>query len=169
MDSVIQFEKAVALREEGKITEAEEILDTIRNYNKLDCESTMKLDRWLRQFSANPIPASYGIPAIADVSELSSQVDSHHSLIEALENGLPSSPEERNSQDRARALLAAALQYHPRERRPAWWKLFELIKAELSELELGWGGSPVIGGSPQGVSSKIDSSHVIKIVTRNLV
>jgi hypothetical protein len=47
----------------------------------------------------------------------------------------------------------------------------DLLKvwAELSKLEPGWGGSPVIGGSPQGVSSKINPDDVIKVVKRNLI
>jgi len=50
-DSVIQFERSVALRQEGKIEQADAILKSIRDYNELDCESTWKLDRWLRRFT----------------------------------------------------------------------------------------------------------------------
>ena len=47
----------------------------------------------------------------------------------------------------------------------------DLLKvwAELSKIEHGWGGSPVIGGSPQGVSSKLTPDDVIKVVKRNLI
>lgn len=39
---------------------------------------------------------------------------------------------------------------------------------ELNELEEGWGGSPTIGGSPQGVSSKLDLDKVVNIVSRHI-
>ncbi len=40
--------------------------------------------------------------------------------------------------------------------------------AELSELELGWGGSPTIGGSPQGVSSTLTLEQVTEVVQHHL-
>jgi hypothetical protein len=40
--------------------------------------------------------------------------------------------------------------------------------AELKELEPGWGGRGDIGGSPQGVSSKLSSEQVIAIVAKHL-
>ena len=40
--------------------------------------------------------------------------------------------------------------------------------AELTTLEAGWGGSPTIGGSPQGVSSKLTIDQVVEVVARHL-
>lgn len=40
--------------------------------------------------------------------------------------------------------------------------------AELATLEAGWGGSPVIGGSPQGVSSALTIDQVVEVVTKHL-
>ncbi|MBI2175527.1 MAG: hypothetical protein HYU35_02235 [Parcubacteria group bacterium] len=40
--------------------------------------------------------------------------------------------------------------------------------AELAVLEPGWGGSPTIGGSPQGVSSTLTTDKVVEVVARNL-
>lgn len=137
MDSVIQFERAVALRSESRHDEAEQILAEIRSYNRLDCESTMKLDDWLRS-----IMPSGGQPSrdpIVDPDDASTVVDPHAPLVQALEAGLPADPTERTPHQQARALLAGALQFHPRERRPAWWQLFELIKAELDELSVASG------------------------------
>ena len=42
------------------------------------------------------------------------------------------------------------------------------IFAELGELEAGWGGSPTIGGSPQGVSSALTIDQVVEVVERHL-
>ncbi|MFZ3073565.1 MAG: hypothetical protein WA093_00310 [Minisyncoccales bacterium] len=40
--------------------------------------------------------------------------------------------------------------------------------AELAKLEAGWGGSPTIGGSPQGVSSALTIDQVVEIVEKYL-
>lgn len=40
--------------------------------------------------------------------------------------------------------------------------------AELAQLEPGWGGSPTIGGSPQGVSSALTTEQVVEVVQRHL-
>ena len=40
--------------------------------------------------------------------------------------------------------------------------------AELAGLEPGWGGSPTIGGSPQGVSSTLTVEQVVEVVARHL-
>lgn len=40
--------------------------------------------------------------------------------------------------------------------------------AELNELEAGWGGSPTIGGSPQGISSTLTIDKVVEVVERYL-
>ncbi len=41
------------------------------------------------------------------------------------------------------------------------------VKEELSSLEAGWGGSPTIIGSPQGVSSLLSLEQVMEVVIRN--
>lgn len=135
MDSVVQYEAFIALRSEGKNAEAEKILADIRSYNRLDCESTMKLDSWLRSLQTQY--ASQGRETVPQSAALeqSQPMDPHGSVIAELEKNLPVDQETRTCEEQDRALLAAALQYHPRERRPAWWQLFELIKAEQDELE----------------------------------
>ena len=137
MDSVIQFERSVGLRSEGKFDEAAEILARIRSYNRLDCESTLKLDEWLR--SIMPERDAPSFDPIIDPDDAPMGADPHAVLIHALEAGLPADPAARSPHQQARALLAGALQYHPRERRPAWWKLFELIKSEIDDLSVATG------------------------------
>lgn len=43
------------------------------------------------------------------------------------------------------------------------------VFAALSETEPGWGGSPTIGGSPQGVSSVIPTDEIVRIVEEHLL
>lgn len=40
--------------------------------------------------------------------------------------------------------------------------------AELATLEAGWGGSPTIGGSPQGVSSTLTTDQVVEVLSKHL-
>ncbi|MBP7118766.1 hypothetical protein KBA63_01660 [Candidatus Woesebacteria bacterium] len=40
---------------------------------------------------------------------------------------------------------------------------------ELSALEAGWGGSPTIGGSPQGVNSTLKVEQVVEIISKHLI
>ena len=135
MDSVIQYERVVALRTEGRSEEADAILASIRSYNRLDCESTMKLDDWLRTLVPTQKPPNIGGAAASPPVEESAQGDPYADILSALLADLPADPEQRTDNDQARALLAAALSFHPRERRPAWWQLFELIKAEPDDLQ----------------------------------
>lgn len=41
--------------------------------------------------------------------------------------------------------------------------------AELATLESGWGGSPTIGGSPQGTGSFLTTDQVVEVVARHLL
>ncbi|MFA5961543.1 MAG: hypothetical protein WC848_02600 [Parcubacteria group bacterium] len=43
------------------------------------------------------------------------------------------------------------------------------VLAELAGLESGWGGSPTIGGSPQGVSSILTIDQVVEVVAKHLI
>ena len=148
MDSVLQYERVIALRAEGRHAEAETVLQQIRSYNALDCESTMLLDDWLRTLTPGAVhDAPTGPPVLAGTGGDRAEGDGaggdgpdgssdpHATLITALQQDLPVDAAARTEVEQARALLAAALQYHPRERRPAWWQLFELIKAEPEELQ----------------------------------
>ncbi|MFZ1458887.1 MAG: hypothetical protein WAT17_03325, partial [Candidatus Saccharimonadales bacterium] len=43
------------------------------------------------------------------------------------------------------------------------------VFAALGEIEPGWGGSPTIGGSPQGISSVISTDEIVRIVEEHLL
>jgi len=131
MDSVLKYESIIELREDGDLVKAEEILETIRDYNSLDCQSTMHLDRWLRE--TFPGHDTITRPTIMGDDEIT-RVDPYQALIDALEDGIPFDPADRDSIQQSRSLLSAALQFHPRELRPAWWTLFDLIKADRDDL-----------------------------------
>ena len=54
MDSVIQFEEVMRLRATGHHDKANVIYQKIREYNKLDCQSTLELDTWIRTQMTQP-------------------------------------------------------------------------------------------------------------------
>ncbi len=43
------------------------------------------------------------------------------------------------------------------------------VLKELNEIEKGWGGSPTIVGSPQGISSTIPQEKIVEIVSKHLM
>jgi hypothetical protein len=43
------------------------------------------------------------------------------------------------------------------------------VKADLDAIERGWGGSPTIIGSPQGVGSQLSIELVLDVVERHLL
>jgi uncharacterized protein len=51
-------------------------------------------------------------------------------ITEALKDGLPEDPTQRTPEQQARALLAAAVDFHRREERPQWWQMFEWRDAD---------------------------------------
>lgn len=134
MDSVVQYESYIALRAQGNDAQAAAVLDGIRSYNRLDCQSTQKLDDWLRTLVPQASSAS-AVHLGSDPGDDEATVgDGAGDVVALLEEGLPADRAERTSEQQHRALLAAVLQFHERERRPAWWQLFDLIKAEPDEL-----------------------------------
>jgi hypothetical protein len=48
------------------------------------------------------------------------------------------------------------------------WVDLPAVQAELAALEPGWGGSPTIIGSPQGVSSSLTLEQVTDVIARHL-
>lgn len=51
---------------------------------------------------------------------------------------------------------------------PNYCDISSVLK-ELAEIENGWGGSPVIGGSPQGISSNLEMNEVISVVQKHMI
>lgn len=43
------------------------------------------------------------------------------------------------------------------------------VFADLSQIEPGWGGSPSVGGSPQGVGSQVPTAQVVAVLEKHLL
>lgn len=133
LSSVIEFEQALAARDMGELNKFEEIIAKIRDYNEDDCLSTYQLDRWLRSIAQ--VTAVSGGDAAADGTESDNAESDVERLAEDLLLDVPLDPSERTPDQQARALLAAMLDYHRREERPQWWKIFDWAQSDVAILE----------------------------------
>jgi uncharacterized protein len=108
-----------------------ETRERVAVYNGDDCLSTESLRGWLErqrdEFVARgenilrPVPGE-----LAPSKEVSARDQRIEALREALLQGLPSDPEVRSTDEKARALLAAMLGYYRQEEKNAWWEFFRL-------------------------------------------
>lgn len=111
-----------------------QITDTLREqvaaYNRDDCLATAHLRDWLEQQRADRITSGQTIPRPAvGATEPPAEVRANEARIaalrEALTRDLPA-PEDRNDEQRAKALLGDLVGYFLRERKSAWWETYRL-------------------------------------------
>ena len=135
-DSVVFYEQWRDLHnrnEEGKTWETSTILKNIRDYNIDDCNSTQELVVWLReQQQANNI--SYLGKTEINEPELKEEVTQRITLRDRL---LEKASQELSNNPKQAALsenMAWMLEFHRRESKPLFWRLFDrlgLIEEEL--------------------------------------
>ncbi|WP_250283685.1 TM0106 family RecB-like putative nuclease, partial [Frankia sp. CiP1_Cm_nod2] len=134
VDSIVAYENVLAHRAAGERAAAEHVLHEIAEYNRVDCVSTHRLHRWLLGLRAaegiTPAPAADAEEAAADTTP-----DPTDATVDALLAGLPEDPAAWSDDERARALLGAAVGYHRRENKPAWWEFFAWLSADRAALE----------------------------------
>ncbi|MCM3921913.1 TM0106 family RecB-like putative nuclease, partial [Frankia sp. AiPs1] len=145
-DSIVAYESFLAHRAAGEPAEADRVLAEIAEYNRVDCVSTHRLHRWLLGLREQEgVAAREGVavdpgalgPDAAGAVEPASLTgdDDRDALVDALVAGLPPEPAAWSAAQRARALLAAAVGYHRRENKPAWWTYFAALIADRASLE----------------------------------
>jgi predicted RecB family nuclease len=148
LEAVYGFERVISLRDAGSSIvnfelwlesdpRNQDILDLIRDYNRDDCVSNLKLRDWLEQRRASvianrtdvprPVPQESAAPkAVGDQQIL---VDA---LVERLTTGLPLLPVDRTPEQQATWLLAQLLDWHRREDKSTWWEYFHRLN-ELTD------------------------------------
>ncbi len=121
--SVVEYQRWIDANESPDPSQSP-ILGAIRDYNRIDCESTVGLRDWLldRQKDAGlswlpPAPPNEPSAELTEVDQLASDLLAH---AETLVN-----EEER----RVTTLVANLLQYYRREEKPWWWEFFDRMKA----------------------------------------
>ncbi|MFN2640727.1 MAG: TM0106 family RecB-like putative nuclease [Actinomycetota bacterium] len=133
-ESILEYEKFIDSRDPV-------ILEHIREYNEVDCRSTLHLRDWLLERSREAeklYPDGPGALEIPPEKEPTERVVAQRAEIErlsaALLDGVPETPELRTKGQQAQWLLAQLLDWHRREEKPEWWALFERMGSTPEEL-----------------------------------
>ena len=125
-----------ALEREEPDAVGDDVRKVVATYNRDDCLSALRLERWLEEVRAGleakgtPIarpPIGEGQPsdAVADRDQKVREV------MDALLDGVPVEHAERADEQQGRWLLAYMLEWHRREDKATWWEFFRL--RELSD------------------------------------
>lgn len=131
VDSVVQY---AAWIESGESSDWKKsrILNDIREYNKVDCESTADLCAWLRKTAADNgigyIPYQTPDKEQDEKKEDPEIVREKNEIIQRLRD------ERNENKDEAAGVLSDLIGFHRREAKPGWWHFFDLAKKLPEEL-----------------------------------
>jgi predicted RecB family nuclease len=126
VDSIVQYARWLGSKE-GRDWKTSKILSGIREYNEDDCKSTSELLNWLRteaaksKISANTAAAN---PVVTPPPVLSPEAE--HRLIVAASL--------RNKGGEIPTVLSDLIDFHRREAKPIWWRMFDRAVATPEEL-----------------------------------
>ncbi len=134
-DESIQFYvDYTELRDAGLDDEAAAKLEQIRVYNEYDCVSTHRLRDWLLDRAAEHDirPVALQVQARPEAREDAAEAEVRDRLYAHIE-GVPAA--ERDADQTALGLAAAAIEYHRREDKSYWWEHFARHTLEIDEWE----------------------------------
>jgi uncharacterized protein len=159
LEALYGFRREISLRDAGNSmvnfelwlddqANKRDLLDLIRDYNRDDCVSNMRLRDWLEQRRASLEAAGTPVPrpgprkgdAPPAVSEAQARVEA---LAARLTDRLPP-PEERTNEQQATWLLAQLLDWFRREDKAYWWEYFHRLNDLTDEARIDDDGC--IGG-----------------------
>ena len=111
----------------------------VEDYNREDCESTLRLRDWLEQLRAAAIAEGHDLPRpVAESGEASEEISDLDLELQRLRDGLlegvPENPGERSADQQARFALAHMMEFHRREDKAGWWEYFRLLDLEEADL-----------------------------------
>ena len=130
-DSVVVYGEWMA-SPDGETWETSEALKSIRDYNIEDCNSTRELAGWLRKRQA-----ASGISYVAPISsEGGPQVRKQRTRAARLRDRLLEMSEDEADETKQSVLrnLAWLLEFHQRENKPMWWRLFDRLGSTAMDL-----------------------------------
>lgn len=128
------------LLQTGNIEKLSEVTRAaVQLYNQDDCQSLVRLQAWLEEIRTDLIKNGADITRPIDgEGAASDNITAHQErikpLMDALLEGVPPIPSERNNVQQAQFILAHMLDWYRREKKSFWWEFFRL--KELSEDEL---------------------------------
>lgn len=163
VDSIVQYARWI---ESGQspIWNKSTILKGIRDYNEDDCKSTAELFQWLRK-----VADEHKITAVRPTPEPSSSASSvlKPEVIARLE----SAAKLRKQSDVVSVILSDLIDFHRREEKPMWWRMFDRALATSEELHYDSGciegvravGSPVAEKQSLLQKYQFDSAQECKL------
>jgi uncharacterized protein len=128
-DSITQYARYCALRDEGRGDEAASVLKEIEDYNVYDCRSTRRLRDWMMARAIESGVPPRGPQPVRDDVALELGDDLERTLLKFAGDGV----EQRTAEQTAVAMVAAARGFHKREDKPFWWSHFDRVNNPVDE------------------------------------
>lgn len=138
-DSITEYAEACDLRDAGDETAWRAKLAEIGEYNRYDCESTLRLRDWL--LAHGPAPTGSAATEVEEPAEDDPLVTDVLARAEGIDDP-------RDAQ--ALRMLAAAVGYHSREAKPFWWAHFDRLQSDPAEW-MDPRGTLLVDGTPEVV------------------
>ncbi len=130
-DSMVEYAHACSLRDAGDDAGYDEVIESIADYNRYDCLSTLRLRDWLREMgSAAGVTWSIE-PGAVELPVPPAEPDPLEVELHARAGEAPRA--DRTADEQAFAMLSAGLGYHRREDKPFWWAHFDRLTAPVDE------------------------------------
>ena len=124
--SVVQYSRWIESGESKEWGDSP-ILKAIRDYNEDDCKSTADLLNWLRGLAS-----SNSIPCLVPPEKLSPAAKPE--LTPEIQKRLDTCGQLRQQNDPMSIVLGDLIEFHRREAKPIWWRMFDRAKATEEEL-----------------------------------
>jgi len=111
----------------------------VEDYNREDCESTLKLRDWLEGLRAEVVAGGQELPRpVLSDGTASDDVTVRDRELQELRDRLlavvPPDPDDRTDEEQARFALAHMMEFHRREDKASWWEYFHLCGLPEDEL-----------------------------------
>jgi predicted RecB family nuclease len=128
-DSITQYARFCALRDEGRTDEATNVLKEIEDYNRYDCRSTRRLRDWMMARAIESGVPPRGPQPVVDGGDVEPADDVERALMKFAGDGI----EPRTAEQTAVAMVAASRGFHKREDKPFWWAHFDRVNNPVDE------------------------------------
>lgn len=121
-DSIVQYARWIESKQQGNWKKSP-ILKGIRDYNEDDCKSTAELLQWLRK-----VAVEHKIAA-AHSASVSTPATPRKQLPPEIIARLDTAAKLRKGEDAVSVALANLIDFHRREEKPMWWRMFDRATA----------------------------------------
>jgi uncharacterized protein len=128
-DSITQYARFCALRDQGRTDDAATVLKEIEEYNRYDCRSTRRLRDWMMARAIESGVPPRGPQPVVDGGPAEPADALERTLLKFAGDGI----EQRTAEQTAVAMVAAARGFHKREDKPFWWAHFDRVNNPVDE------------------------------------